>query len=638
MIVGTAGHIDHGKTALVRALTGIDGDRLPEERRRGITIEAGYAFMPPEGGPAIGFVDVPGHEKLVHTMVAGASGIDFALLLVAADDGVMPQTSEHLAILCLLGVARGAVVLSKADRVEAALLARRQAQVGALLAQAGRADWPVLAVSALRGEGIDALRELLRAEALRPVAGGEPGAGFRMPLDRVFSVDGIGTVVAGGIAAGSVRVGDSLALAHEPGRALRVRSLQRHGETVASAGPGQRCAIGLAGLARERVERGHVLCAPAIAQASQRLDAWLRLAPAEPRALRSGTRVHLHLGTQKRMASVVVLGAASLEPGGEGPAQLVLPAPIHAWQADRFVLRDAAASRTIGGGSVLAVDAPARYRQAPERLAFLEAQRAAGLAQRFADTLALAPHGVRGDAWLHAAGHVDWPFGIDGIANAVALPDGWIIDAMHLARAEADILEALGAFHAQSPQELGLEARRARRLAAPRMPEALWEGVIGRMVAQGRISLRASFLHLPEHGEKLRAADRVVAERILPMLVDGCFDPPWVRDIAADTGLPEAQLRQVLKRMAQLGEVFQVVKDLYYPAATVEQLAALARELVARDGRVTAAGFRDATGLGRKRAIQILEFFDRVGLLRRVGDQHLPRPDTRMFAGGLEQP
>src|SRR5690606_27948130 len=374
MIVGTAGHIDHGKTALVRALTGIDGDRLPEERRRGITIEPGYASMPRDDGPPIGFVDVPGHERLVHAMVAGASGIDFALLLVAADDGVMPQTVEHLAILVLLGISRGAAVLTKADRVDAAVLAGREAQARALLSRHGRGDWPVLAVSALRGDGIDALRALLCEQARLPGGRGDPRAGFRMPLDRAFTVDGIGTVVAGSIAAGTVRVGDVLALAHDPGHGLRVRSLQAHGVAVESAGPGQRCAVGLVGLARERVERGHVLCAPPIAQSGERLDAWLALAPDEPRALRSGTRVHLHIGTRKASATVAILGAPALEPGAEGLAQLVLPAPVHAWQGDRFVIRDASAARTIGGGTVLAPNAPGRHRQAPERLAFLHAQ------------------------------------------------------------------------------------------------------------------------------------------------------------------------------------------------------------------------------------------------------------------------
>ncbi len=632
MIVGTAGHIDHGKTALVRALTGVDGDRLPEERRRGITIEPGFAFMPQDDGPTIGFVDVPGHEKLVHAMVAGASGIDFALLLVAADDGVMPQTTEHLTILSLLEIPRGAVVLTKADRVDDVMLAQREQQARAVLAMAGRADWPVFAVSALRGDGIESLRDLLRREARSPTVRGDPAAGFRMSLDRVFTVVGIGTVVAGCIAAGSVRVGDLLALAHDPARPLRVRSLQSHGAAVEEAGPGQRCAIGLAGLARENVDRGHVLCTPVIAQQSERLDVRLRVAPTAARALRSGTLVHLHLGTQKGMATVAVLGAVAIEPGAEGLAQLVLRTPVHAWQTDRFVLRDAAAARTLGGGAVLAVEAPARYRQTPERLAWLHAQNADSPSERFAATLAHAPLGMHGDAWLHAAGYAAWPFAVEDVPGALAAAGGWFIDAAHLAQSQAEVLQALHDFHAQFPQEVGLDAKRARRLAAPRMAEPLWDDLVERLRSDGRIGVRNGFLHLPAHGERLRAADRAVAERALPLLLGGGFDPPWVRDLAAAARLPETQIREVLRRLAQTGEVFQVVKDLFYPAPTIHKLAGLAREIGERDGAIAAAAFRDATELGRKRAIQILEFFDRVGLLRRVGDEHRLQPDTLLFA------
>ena len=286
MIVGTAGHIDHGKTSLVRALTGVDTDRLPEEKKRGITIELGYAAMPVEGCEPIGFVDVPGHEKLVRTMVAGASGIDHALLLVAADDGVMPQTAEHLTILSLLGVRHGAAVITKTDRVDAATVSQRHAEVQALLANSSLAGCPVFEVSALRGDGIDMLRAhlLQAAQAMREHQG--TNAAFRMALDRVFTLDGIGTVVAGSVAAGAVRVGDILCLANDASRTWRVRSLQSHGREVQAAQAGQRCAIALAGLDRQAVQRGQTLCDPSIAQHSLRLDVWLEVAASEDKPLR----------------------------------------------------------------------------------------------------------------------------------------------------------------------------------------------------------------------------------------------------------------------------------------------------------------------------------------------------------------
>lgn len=635
MIVGTAGHIDHGKTALVQALTGVNADRLPEEKRRGITIELGYAAMALPDGTTIGFVDVPGHEKLVRTMVAGASGIDFALLLVAADDGVMPQTIEHLTILSLLGVRRGAAVITKADRADAALLAQRQAQATALLAQAGTAHWPVLTVSAHRGDGMDALRSLLAAEAAAQAPGTGAAEGFRMGLDRVFTLDGIGTVVAGSIAAGTVRTGDMLCLAQAPTQLYRVRSLHSHNRSVEVAQAGQRCAIGLAGLERSQVGRGQTLCDPAIALSTQRLDVWLEVAPTEGKPLRSGTHVHLHVGTQDTTASVAVLGQAGIAPGQGALAQIVAHQPVQAWHGDRFVLRDASATRTVAGGMVLDAYGLARYRQTPERLAYLASQREPTAQQRLAGALASAPFGIHAVQWLRQSGLCAWPFEPADVPGAVfGKGREWAIATGRLAGNEAAVLAMLADFHTRLPEDIGPDIQRARRLALTRMPEALWAALLDQMAGAGRIARRGGFIHLPEHGAQLREAERIVAQRALPLLLEGRFDPPWVRDIAGTARLPEGQVRSVLARLARGGEVFQVVRDLYYHPQVVQQLADLARGIEAREGQVVAASFRDATGLGRKRAIQILEFFDRIGFLRRVGDTHLLRPGTPLFPPG----
>jgi selenocysteine-specific elongation factor len=636
MIVGTAGHIDHGKTALVRALTGIDADRLPEEKKRGITIELGYAWMPlpDNAGGRIGFVDVPGHEKLVRTMVAGASGIDYGLLLIAADDGPMPQTIEHATILSLLGVRRGAAVITKIDRVDGDRLAACEAQVRALLSSAGLEDYPVLQVSSIRGDGIDELRTRLAAEAAAARGDNSPGAGFRMGLDRAFTLDGVGTVVAGSIAAGAVVIGDALCLAGAPERSYRVRSLQVHSRGGESADAGQRCAVGLAGLERSDDLRGQVLCDPAIALTTQRIDVWLDVAATEERALRSGTLVHLHAATQDLLATVAVLGQPSIAPGSGALAQLVLQKGVNVWHGDRFILRDASAVRTVAGGSVLDPLGPARYRQTSERLAYLDSQRAAEPLARLQGALAQAQYGVNGAAWLRSAGLSSWPFALAEVPDAVVGAGGeWIIARARLEENEAGLLNALRDFHVKYPDEIGPDLLRARRLAAPRMPEALWLQLVEHLIEAGKVNRRNGFLHLPEHGVALRAAEQVVAERALPMLLDGRFDPPWVRDIADTARLPEQQVRQVLGRMARGGDVYQVVKDLFYHPAVMQEAASLARRLAVEDeqGAITAARFRDHTGLGRKRAIQILEFFDRIGFLRRVGDTHLLRPGTMLF-------
>ena len=635
MIVGTAGHIDHGKTALVRALTGIDADRLPEEKRRGITIELGYAWMPLEDGRRIGFVDVPGHEKLVRTMVAGASGIDFGLLLIAADDGPMPQTIEHATILSLLGVRRGAAVITKIDRVEPARVAETEARVRALLASSGLDDYPVLHVSSVRGDGIDALRADL-VDALAAAPGDEvEGAGFRMGLDRAFTLDGVGTVVAGSVSAGGVTIGDALSLAASPDDTYRVRSLQVHSRAAQAAEAGQRCAVGLAGLERTDELRGQVLCDPTIALTTQRIDVWLQVAATEDKPLRSGTLVHLHAATQDCLATVAVLGQPSIAPGAGAPAQLVLHKPANVWHGDRFILRDASAVRTVAGGQVLDPLGPIRYRQTPERLAYLETQRADDPLTRLLGALAQAQYGVNGATWLRSSGLARWPFDLTSVPDIVVGAGGeWLIARARLDEAQAGLLAALRDFHDKYPDEIGPDVQRARRLAAPRMPEALWLQLTGHMNEAGVLARRNGFLHLPEHGVALRAAEQIVAEHALPMLREGRFDPPWVRDIALQARLPEAQVRQVLGRMARGGDVYQVVKDLFYHPAVMHELAALARKLAAEEagGQVTAARFRDLTGLGRKRAIQILEFFDRIGLLRRVGDVHLLRPGTLLFS------
>ena len=633
MIIGTAGHIDHGKTALVQALTGVNADRLPEEKQRGITIELGYASLPGPDGQTISFVDVPGHEKLVRTMVAGASGIDYALLLIAADDGVMPQTVEHITILGLLGITQGAVLITKIDRVSPELVEERTQQARALLTAHGLDGYAVLAVSAQRGDGVAELKEHLYTAARSLPARMVEGAGLRMGLDRVFTLDGIGTVVAGSIAAGRVAVGDSLCLAHDPATTYRVRSLHSHKQSLQQARAGQRCAIGLVGLERSQVERGMTLCDPAIAQSSQRVDVWLQLAPTEEKALRSGTLVHLHAGTHDVMASVAVLGQSAIAPGEAAPAQLVLQQPVHLWWSERFVLRDASATRTVAGGSVLDVQGLARYRQTPQRLAYLHSQREPDAAQRLQGALAEVPYGIAGADWLRNSGLSDWPFDPAALSGVVYEPrQQWLVATGQLAQTEQAVLAMLQDFHARLPEDMGPDARRARRLAAPRVPELLWEHLLARLIAQNKISRRNGFIHLAAHGEQLREADRIVAQRALPLLLQGRYDPPWVRDIAADTHLPETQVRSVLARLAKSGDVYQIVKDLYYHPQVVQELAQLAREIEQREGEVSAAAYRDATHLGRKRAIQILEFFDRIGYLRRVGDIHLLRPGTPLFS------
>ncbi|MCD6663199.1 MAG: selenocysteine-specific translation elongation factor [Comamonas sp.] len=637
MIVGTAGHIDHGKTTLVHALTGVDTDRLPEEKKRGISIELGYAFLDAPGGERIGFIDVPGHERLVHTMVAGASGIDYALLLVAADDGPMPQTREHLAVLSLLGIARGAVVITKIDRAAEGCVSTLRAEIATMLAGTSLQGVPIVEVSAQTGAGIDALRARLLADAREQAhadaAAQEPLA-FRLAIDRAFTLQGMGTVVAGTIHAGCVRVGDELALAPStPGAPamVRVRSLQAQHQPVQQAWAGQRCAVGLAGLAREAVARGQWLVAPAVRLATQRLDAWLTLWPGEAQPLRSGAHVQAHIGAAHVAATVALLDAERLAPGATALVQLVLASPVGAWHDERVLLRDSAASRTLAGGRVLDPFAPTRYRRTPQRLAELAALRQPGRGERFSALLAATPHGVDLARFAAAQGLAGLP---DDFEKKAALAQGG--QALGAAQAQASAaaaLAALAAFHGRQPDELGPDSARLRRLATPRLPPALWQALLASMAAAGQVVLHGAVVHLPEHGAQLSETETRIAQKVAPLLAAARFEGAWARDMARDTKEPEPLVRTTLARLARRGELHQIVKDLYYPPPTMHELAQLARGVgAAHGGVVLAAQFRDATGLGRKRAIQILEYFDRIGYTRRVGDMHKLRADCTLFA------
>lgn len=632
MIVGTAGHIDHGKTTLVRALTGVDTDRLPEEKKRGISIELGYAFLPAPTGERIAFIDVPGHERLVHTMLAGATGMDFALLLVAADDGVMPQTREHLAVLSLLGLTRGAVLITKCDRLPAERIAALRTEIAELLVDSTLAQAPVLEVAATTGQGLDALRQLLFEAAAQLPQRGAAGAAFRLAIDRAFSLDGVGTVVTGTVHAGRIRVGDELVLTPDVrGSLLRVRSLHAQNAAVGEALAGQRCAVGLVGIAKDEVVRGQWLVDPAVRLQTERLDAHLGLWPAEARALRSGAVVHVHVGSKAVMGTVAVLSSEQLEPGGEALVQLLLREPVAAWRGDRIVLRDANASRTMAGGRVLDPFAPTRYRRTPERLAELAALQLPEPEARLQALLEAAPLGVDLARFASSEGLREAP------AVAAALQVREAGAAWALAEAAAErwaglLLQRLADYHQRQPDELGPDAGRLRRLCAPRLPEPLWRALLARLRTQGRLAQRGAFVHLPAHGVQLSAAEQRIAQKVAPRLAEAGFEGAWARDLARDSGESEALMRTTLARLAQQGELHQVVKDLYYGVPEMHKLAAIARGLAAgSDGQVLAAGFRDATGLGRKRAIQVLEYFDRVGLLRRVGDLHKLRADSRLF-------
>ena len=625
MIIGTAGHIDHGKSALVRCLTGTDPDRLKEEKARGITIDLGFAYWPRPDGPIVGFVDVPGHEDLVHNMLAGATGIDFVLLVVAADDGIMPQTREHMAIMNLLGLQRGLVALNKADLVGPERLAAVTAEIEVELAGSSLADAEILPVSALTGMGIEALVTRLDAARASAVQRGRDGA-FRMAVDRVFTLTGLGTVVTGTIISGAVRLDDQVRLSPS-GIDARVRSIHAQNRPVEVASASQRCALALAGtnVNKETVRRGDMALEPRLHAPTARLDVRLDVLKAEQRPLGQWMPVRFHHGAAEVGGRIVVLGDDPLAPGTSGLAQLVLEAPIAAAAGDRFIVRDTSARRTIGGGTILDLRGPERRRHTPERKAELAALSHSDPAMALTELLA----GPRGFADLEA-------FARDRALSAaalgklehglVALPIAgqriaMAADVWH--RLETAIGAAVDQHHATHPDQIGLPMEALRRQVAARMPFSILSAAVQRLVAAGTHTLDRGAIRRPGHGATLPPQDAALWIRIRPMLAGGeRFRPPRVRDIAGVVGRDEAVVRRLMQLTAKRGDIVEIAKDHYFLATTVSELASIAKQLDAAGGSagLSAAQFRDQLDNGRKVAIQILEFFDARGFTIRRGD------------------
>ena len=627
MIIGTAGHIDHGKTSLIKQLTGCDTDRLPEEVKRGISIELGYAYVP-VGDDILGFVDVPGHERFVHTMLAGATGIDFALLVIAADDGVMPQTDEHLDILLLLGIDSGAIALTKTDAVSPERVDEVLLQLADRVRNTAAANWPVFPVSSLSGDGIDELQAHLLDAAASHAARTSAGH-FRMAIDRCFTLAGVGTVVTGTVHAGEIRVGESVRVgptAHG-GLTARVRTIHAQDRASTVGVAGQRCALNLAGIEKAQVERGMWVQAPLLANVTERFDATLTLSPSVAKSLGNSSTVHLHHGTDDAMAKVAVLDATRVDPGESQLVSLTLDRPLAVCRGDRFVIRDASAQRTLGGGTVLDVmplgSAARRGRRAPARLQLLAALRD-------------GPPVDALRAWLDRE-----PVALSRITSGWNLRDEELrelivasgahvaanvaISAEHWQRLRSEVVAAIGLAHEKEPEMPGVEQQRLRRMIAPALDIDVFGSLIDELLEQLSLQRRGAFLALPTHTATLGKDQRVRWERIKPLLDDRKFDPPRVRDIARDTGIPEVEVRHLLKTVARTGDVAQVAHDHFFLTTAVAELADIAGNVAERHGAARAAEFRDQIATGRKLAIQILEFFDRVGYLRRVRDDHLVR-------------
>ena len=625
MIVATAGHVDHGKTSLVRALTGIDTDRLPEEKRRGLSIDLGFAYLRTPGGASLGFVDVPGHERFVRHMLAGLAAIDFALLVVAADDGPMPQTREHVAILDLLGVTKGAVALTKTDRVSDGRAHEAASEAAALLSATGLAGAPIFPVASPLGTGAPELLRHLEAEAAA-LASRDPTGAFRLAVDRRFLLPGVGQIVAGAVVSGAVGVGEHLVLAPS-GTPVRVRGLHVNGAPAERARAGDRCACNVAPVGRRQIEaaRGDWLVDEGAALATRRLDVELRLLASEARALREA-RIHLHLGAGETAGRVFVIEGEGVQPGGRALAQLLLDREIAAWWGDRFVLRDAAARRTIGGGRVLDPQAPARGRRAPARLAQLEAQRAPLPEIAFAALLEHFPGGVPLEAFRRgrALTPADWARVLEATAPARIGPPAAERGVPEAALRDwrARLLDAVGAWHAREADAIGPGESELFRQLAPGEARPLFAAALAELLRQGALVRDGGQLRLPDWRPSLPEADVRLWRRIEPLLRQGGERPPRLRELAAALDAPLEQIEAVARRAARLGLAVFATRNRAFAPDAMRRLAGIAEQLAAEaaGGTFSAAQYRDRSGVGRNLTIELLEHFDRTGFTRRVGD------------------
>lgn len=632
MIVGTIGHIDHGKTTLVKALTGVDADRLPEEKARGITLDLGYAYLPNTDGSVLGFVDMPGHEGLVHNMLAGATGVDFVLMVVAADDGPMPQTREHLEIIDLLGLSLGAVALSKCDAVDATRVGAARNEIEALLAGTTLEGCPVFPLSAVNGEGVAALRAHLDAAAASQTARSMAGQ-FRLAIDRCFSLPGLGTAVTGTAHAGQVRVGDTVVVS-PAGIKARVRSVHAQDRPAHTGRSGERCALVLAGdFERKDIARGMWLVAPTRHCPITRFHAELRVPAGQP-PLRHWSAIHLYLGADDITGRVALLDCEEVGAGSVALAEIILDRETVAVRGDRFVLRDAGAQRNVGGGRVLDGFPPTRHKRSAEHLALLAALRDDDPAVTLGLVLARSPTGVPLERFA-----ANWNLEDEALAEMCRRQHARIVGSGEncLAYSEAGwvslrtrMLEALTQEHERAPDMLGVERERLRRMTLATLPRLAFDVLAAELLAAGDITQTRAWLHLPGHHASVSSADRELFAVFKPLLEASPWNPPRVRDIYHSTGMPENTVRQLFKRLARAGELYPVAHDHYFTATSVSSLAAMVKELCEQHGAARAADLRDRIGGGRKVAIHILEFFDRIGYTRRVRDSHALRNPSTM--------
>ncbi len=631
LILGTAGHIDHGKTSLVKALTGVDCDRLPEEKSRGITIELGFAHLDLPEGIRFGIVDVPGHERFIRTMVAGVGGMDLVMLVIAADEGVMPQTREHLEICRLLGVQRGLVALTKSDLVEPDWLGLVVEEVREYLQGSFLEDAPILPVSSRSGAGLDALRsELARLGGeIEPKRSDGP---FRLPVDRVFTVAGFGTVVTGTLLSGRIGVGDEVEIIPK-GLQSRVRGIQHHGEKCAGGSAGERLAVNLQGVEHNLLQRGDVVAPAGVFRATRVADVRLDYLGSAGRELKNRSILRLHSSTAEVQAEVVLLQGGSLDAGGSGYARLRLAEPLLLLPGDPFVLRRSSPATTVGGGRVLDPFPPLRRKRRGESLQLLEAIEGEDDAMRIAAMVeGSLLSGISQQELLRRTGFSSARLekGVSLLLSAGRVVQMTREPRLFLCREgvtelQAQLLASLEQFLGENPLKEGMGKEELKGRLPRRSDPRFFAPLLAALERDGRIVAEREVVTIPDRRQSPPPGGDALLCRLEELLAKGGCEPPTVREMGDATGLGEKPLLEHLNRLAREGRAVKVKGDIFYPPLAVAGLREKLTEFLREHGEITPPQFREVTGLSRKFMIPLLEYFDGEKLTIRVGDKRVLR-------------
>ncbi len=623
MIVATSGHVDHGKTLLVHALTGVETDRLEEEKNRGLTIDLGFAYMH-DDEQSVGFIDVPGHIKFISNMLAGVAAIDFGMLVIAADDGPMPQTLEHLAILDLLGIDRGCIALTKVDRVDGQRLSEAKVEIQNLLKHTGFEGVEVYPVSSVSGAGIKLLKDALWS-ASQDIQSRSNEGNFRLAIDRSFTVKGSGNVVTGSVFSGEVSVGDELwLLPHK--RRVRVRAIHRQNQNSSKGLSGDRCAINITGnIDLELISRGNWLSGTPDSPLSSRIDVHLKLLPGESRPLRHWTPIHFHSAASHATGRVATLESRAMQPGEEQMVQVVLTERLNLCFGDRVIIRDQSASRTLGGGTVIDPFSPNRGRAKPNRIRLLHTMRNPKLTDRIREMLAISPVGL--DVEQLKATFNQPLFSPDELGTIDA--NGLLHSADAMNNMTNTILTVIGQWHKQHPEDHGITE--PQLLGQVDLPRTLLKSATEQLFKDRKLFQVGNKIKLADHRVEIAGPEKSLWQKVEPILRKDPMRPPVVHELAKAVNLPPAAVDKLLNNCVKFGLIMKPTKNRFFLPEAIDSFKQFALDLAGNsaEGKFTVIEYRDKAAIGRNLAIEILEYLDHIGFTRRLQDYRIIQDRSR---------